>query len=137
MFDAEVQDARAKAQEALQGVDAIRDLIRSADDKSNKIHQVLEVSEQNADRAREVAQEAQSNANNASAMANEIRQEANKTKAEVIKLGNEADKLHLRVNSTDSMVRQYEGHINKDADVTGQVRCCLVLLNVAVERVVD
>lgn len=100
----------------------IRDLIRSATAKSRDLQQVLEGSEQNANRARETAQTAQLKANNASAMANETRQDANKTKAEVIKLGNEADKLHLRVNTTDNMIRQYEEKIMKNADETGQVR---------------
>lgn len=105
----------------MEDISAIRDLIKDASAKSAGIHQVLDGSEQNAIRAREVAQQAQANANNASAMANEIRQEANKTKAEVIKLGNEADKLHLRVNTTDNMIRQYEDRIRKDADNTAQV----------------
>ncbi|XP_014218984.1 laminin subunit gamma-1 isoform X2 [Copidosoma floridanum] len=122
VFDAEVQDARAKAQKALEDIAKIRALIQDAARKAQGVHQVLEASEQNANRAREVAQSAESNANNASAMANEIRQEANKTKAEVIKLGNEADKLHLRANATDSMIRQYESRIQKDAEITGQVK---------------
>ncbi|XP_001604560.2 laminin subunit gamma-1 [Nasonia vitripennis] len=122
VFDAEVQAARDKARAALEDIGIIGQLIREATQKSEDIHQILDGSEQNAIRAREVAQQAQANANNASAMANEIHQEANKTKAEVIKLGNEADKLHLRVNTTDNMIRQYEDRIRKDADNTAQAK---------------
>jgi uncharacterized coiled-coil DUF342 family protein len=131
VFDAEVQEARAKAQEALQDVVTILELVKNATAKSKSIHEVLENSELNAVRAQEIAQSAQSSANNASNMANEIRQEANKTKAEVIKLGNEADKLHLRVNTTDSMIRQYEDRIQQDGDVTGQVDIFLNVLSFA------
>ncbi|XP_014222768.1 laminin subunit gamma-1 isoform X2 [Trichogramma pretiosum] len=121
-FDAEVQAARAKAQDAMQDIDKILGMIEDARHKSAAINQVLDGSEQNANRARHVAQEAQANANNASAMANDIRIEANKTKAEVIKLGLEADKLHLRVNTTDGMIRQFEDKIRKDAVITEQVK---------------
>lgn len=64
----------------------------------------------------------QTYADKASANANDIRIEANKTKIEVLRLGNEAEKLHLRVDTTDSMMRQYETQMAKDANVTAEVR---------------
>lgn len=64
----------------------------------------------------------QTYADKASANANDIRMEANKTKIAVLRLGNEAEKLHLRVDTTDSMMRQYEIQITKDANVTAEVK---------------
>lgn len=64
----------------------------------------------------------QTYADKASANANDIRMEANKTKIAVLRLGNEAEKLHLRVDTTDSMMRQYEIQIAKDANVTAEVK---------------
>jgi len=48
--------------------------------------------------------------------------EANKTKIAVLRLGNEAEKLHLRVDTTDSIMKQYEIQMTKDANVTAEVR---------------
>ena len=121
VFESEVQEAKDKADRALEEIATIKDMIVTAQNKSYSIKQVLEGSEQNADRAREIAESAKINANNASTMANDIRLQANKTKAEVIKLGLEAEKLYKRVNVTDDMIRHYEEEINKDADVTEQV----------------
>lgn len=70
----------------------------------------------------------QTYADKASANANDIRIEANKTKIEVLRLGNEAEKLHLRVDTTDSMMRQYETQMAKDANVTAEVRIELIKL---------
>lgn len=64
----------------------------------------------------------QTYADRASANANDIRMEANKTKIEALRLGNEAEKLHLRVDTTDSMMKQYEIQMAKDANVTAEVR---------------
>lgn len=64
----------------------------------------------------------QTYADKASSNANDIRMEANKTKIEVLRLGNEAEKLHLRVDTTDSMIRQYEIQMTKDANITAEVK---------------
>jgi hypothetical protein len=48
--------------------------------------------------------------------------EANKTKIEALRLGNEAEKLHLRVDTTDSMMSQYEIQVTKDTNVTAEVK---------------
>lgn len=63
----------------------------------------------------------QNYADKASANANNIRTEANKTKIEALRLGNEAEKLHQRMDITDSMMRQYEIQVAKDANVTTEV----------------
>lgn len=119
-FDAEVQRERIKAQDALQDIDNIEKLIDTASMKAKEVARVLNGSEGNAKSAREIAQNAQTYADKASANANDIRMEANKTKIAVLRLGNEAEKLHLRVDTTDSMMRQYEIQITKDANVTAE-----------------
>lgn len=64
----------------------------------------------------------QAYAEEASTRANAIRIEANKTKVEALRVGNEAEKLHLRVDTTDSMMKQYEIQIGQDTDITTKVR---------------
>lgn len=64
----------------------------------------------------------QTYADRASTNANDIRIEANKTKIEVLRLGNEAEKLHLRVDTTDSMIKQHEIQMIKDANITAEVK---------------
>jgi len=64
----------------------------------------------------------QTYADRASTNANAIRMEANKTKIEALRLGNEAEKLHLRVDTTDSMMSQYEIQVTKDTNVTAEVK---------------
>lgn len=41
---------------------------------------------------------------------------------ETLRLGNEAQELHLRVDITDSMIKQLEIQIGKDANITSEVR---------------
>lgn len=90
-------------------------------EKANAIQNILIEAEENAKRARDIAQNAQGSAQKASTNANAIRLEANKTKSEALRLGNEADKLHLRVNITNSMLREHESQLARDANVTTEV----------------
>lgn len=119
-FDAEVQRERIKAQDALQDIDDIEKLIESASMQAKEVERVLNGSEGNAKSAREIAQNAQTFADKASANANNIRMEANKTKIAVLRLGNEAEKLHLRVDTTDSIMKEYEIQMTEDANVTAE-----------------
>ncbi|EFN65099.1 Laminin subunit gamma-1 [Camponotus floridanus] len=102
-FDAEVQRERIKAQDALQDIDDIEKLIESASMQAKEVERVLNGSEDKA-----------------SANANNIRMEANKTKIAVLRLGNEAEKLHLRVDTTDSIMKEYEIQMTEDANVTAE-----------------
>lgn len=122
-----MKEARDKATKSLNDIVKIKEMIQEAEAKSHQIHGILEQSEHNANAARNITQMAQQNAVNVSKSANEIRQEAAKTKVEVIKLGNEADKLHQRVNTTDSMIREHELRIQKEANVTAEVSFCFYL----------
>ncbi|KAH0945533.1 hypothetical protein HN011_010340 [Eciton burchellii] len=119
-FDAEVQRERIKAQEALKDIESIEELINNASMQAREAERVLNGSEGNAKNAREIAQNAQTHADRASTNANNIRMEANKTKIEALRLGNEAEKLHLRVDTTDSMMSQYEIQVTKDTNVTAE-----------------
>lgn len=119
-FDAEVQRERVKAQDALKDIQTIEELINTATARTRETEQVLSGSEERAKAARETAQNAQMYADRASANANEIRTEANKTKIEALRLGNEAEGLHLRIDTTDSVMKQYEIQAAKDANVTAE-----------------
>lgn len=117
-FDAEVQRERIKAQDALKDIKEIEALVNNAVEQARQAEDVLSGSEDNAKYAREIAQNAQAYAEEASTRANAIRIEANKTKVEALRVGNEAEKLHLRVDTTDSMMKQYEIQIGQDTDIT-------------------
>ncbi|KAG7211484.1 hypothetical protein KM043_010758 [Ampulex compressa] len=119
-FDAEVQRERVKAQEALQDIKLIEAFINNATEEAAAAEIVLNGSEENAKNARKLAQNAQKYADEASTNANDIRQAANQTKLEALRLGNEAEKLHLRVVTTDSLMKQYEIQVAKDANVTAE-----------------
>lgn len=47
--------------------------------------------------------------------------QANRTKLEALRLGNEAEILHLRVDTTDSLMKNYEIQVGKDTNVTTEV----------------
>lgn len=64
----------------------------------------------------------QTYADKASVNANDIRMEANKTKIEALQLESEAQKLHLRVENTDSVMKQYESQMANDANATAEVK---------------
>ncbi|XP_033323034.2 laminin subunit gamma-1 isoform X1 [Megalopta genalis] len=117
-FDAEVQGERIKAQDALKDIQNIEALIIDATRQVERAEKILRGSEDSAKYTRETAQKAQTYAEEASAKANDIRTEANKTKIEAVRVGNEAEKLHLRVDTTDSMMRQYEVKISQDSNIT-------------------
>lgn len=119
-FDAEVQRERIKAQDALKDIQNIEELINNASIQAREAEEVLNGSEDNAKKAREIAQNAQTYADKASSNANDIRIEANKTKIEALRLGNEAEKLHLRVDTTDSMMKEYEIKVAKNANLTAE-----------------
>lgn len=63
----------------------------------------------------------QAYAEKASKNANDIRMQANRTKLEALRLGNEAEILHLRVDTTDSLMKNYEIQVGKDTNVTTEV----------------
>lgn len=63
----------------------------------------------------------QAYAEKASKNANDIRIQANRTKLEALRLGNEAEILHLRVDTTDSLMKDYEVQVGKDTNVTTEV----------------
>ena len=117
-FHAEVERERIKAQDALKDIGDIEDLIINAINQAAQANKILTGSEDNAKLARERAQNAQSYAEEASAKANAIRIEANKTKIEALRVGNEAEKLHSRVDTTDSMMKEYEIQISQDTNIT-------------------
>ncbi|XP_076636198.1 laminin subunit gamma-1 isoform X1 [Colletes latitarsis] len=116
-FDAEVKRERIKAQDALKGINDISMMIADARRQAMQAEEVLIGSENNAKNARKIAQNAQTYAEEASAKANVIRTEANKTKVEALRVGNEAEKLHLRVDTTDSMMTKYEIQIDQDTNI--------------------
>jgi hypothetical protein len=48
--------------------------------------------------------------------------EANKSKIEALRLESEAQKLHLRIEITDSVMKQYESQMANDANATAEVK---------------
>ncbi|XP_031846744.1 laminin subunit gamma-1 isoform X2 [Nomia melanderi] len=140
-FDAEVQRERIRAQDALKNISSIEAMIVYATEQTEQAEEILRGSEDNAKYTRETAQKAQIYAEEASAKANDIRIEANKTKIEALRVGNEAEKLHLRVDTTDSMMQQYEIQIGQDTNITteanhkvGQVKINVTLASQQVDK---
>ncbi|XP_067209558.1 laminin subunit gamma-1 isoform X2 [Linepithema humile] len=119
-FDAEVQRERVKAQDALKNIHSIEELIRNANQKAEDMTIVINGAGNSVDNARKVAQNAQTYADKASVNANDIRIEANKTKIEALRLESEAQKLHLRVDITDTVMKQYESQMANDANATAE-----------------
>lgn len=117
-FDDEVQRERIKAQDALESTEKIEIMIQTAIKDIFQLEKILNGSENNARSAHEKAQHAQAYAEKASKNANDIRIQANRTKLEALRLGNEAEILHLRVDTTDSLMKDYEVQVGKDTNVT-------------------
>ncbi|XP_014601707.1 PREDICTED: laminin subunit gamma-1 isoform X1 [Polistes canadensis] len=117
-FDDEVQRERIKAQDALKSTEEIEKMIKVAIEKINQLEDVLKGSENNAINAHQKAQNAQTYAEKASENADNIRTQANAIKLDALRLGKEAETLHLRVNTTDSLMKNYEIQIGKDSNIT-------------------
>lgn len=120
-FDAEVQRERIKAEKSLENIDEIRNMIDEAIQKSAETQIILNGAENNAIGARNITAEAKKNSDNAGLNANNIRNDANKTKLEAWRLNNEAEKLHMRIENTETIVKEYEIKVGNDVNSTDDV----------------